>query len=276
MKPTKATAAASRSQGAAKRKVKASKKQAPAPSKRPAPKKMAKKAPKKGGSRVKKIKRGNVPLERLAVSCDAQIKKLKLTVTVEKGTLVVKTPNNAPAGLLIDIATCSDQLIALWQRQQMPDPAARVSFTKGRPPGLDISWRQVFLTELSSVPFVTHAAEKAGTTPQTAYAHRKADPEFAKAWDEAIAQGNTIAPDRLQKTAWDLAVVGVVRQKFGNEGQLLEEWVERDGKLLALMLKAKCPEFREKVEHSGNVKFIPLNELAQRVSEAGGDDDDND
>lgn len=203
MKPPKATAAASRSQGKNKRTAKASKKQAPAPSKRPAPKKTAKKA----DSRVKKTKQTRAP---------------------------------SPKG--------------------------------GRPPGLDTSWHKDFLHELSSVPFVTHAAEKAGTTPQTAYAHRNADPQFAKAWDDAIAQGQQIAPDRLRKTAWDLAVTGVQRQKFGAEGQLLEEWTERSERLLALFLKATCPEFRDKVEHSGELKFIPLDQLADRVKAVGGEE----
>lgn len=202
MKPPKATAAASRSQGARKRIAKASKKAVPAPSKRPAPT-PKKKAAKKADSPVKKNKRKPAP--------------------------------------------------------------------KGRPPGLDTSWHEKFLEVLSSVPFITHAAEKAGTTPQTAYAHRKADPEFAKRWDEAQAQGNVIAPDLLQKTAWELAVIGVERKRYNKDGDLEEEWIERDTKILSLLLKAKCPEFRDKVEHSGSV-FIPLDQLAARVSAS--DDDE--
>ncbi len=46
-------------------------------------------------------------------------------------------------------------------------------------------WKPVFLKCLRINGCVSHAADAAGITRATAYAHRKRDEEFARAWDEA-------------------------------------------------------------------------------------------
>lgn len=65
-------------------------------------------------------------------------------------------------------------------------------------------WREPFLRALGNVPVVREAARAAGVTRSTAYKARKADPEFARAWDEALENGI----DCAELEAFRRAVVG--------------------------------------------------------------------
>lgn len=145
-------------------------------------------------------------------------------------------------------------------------PIRKIKKTPGRPPGVDTAWHADFLYHLAAVPFVTHAAQKAGTTPQTAYDHRSRFPDFKDKWDAALKIGNAHIGDTLEYTAYERAVIGITVDILDKYGDKIGEERKFDNNLLTILLKAKRPEqYRDKIEHTGEVKFIPLDELADRV-----------
>lgn len=62
-------------------------------------------------------------------------------------------------------------------------------------------WYKPFLATLSVSANVKDSAAAAQISRKTAYEARKADPAFAQAWDEALAD----AVDDLEKVAWERA-----------------------------------------------------------------------
>jgi len=106
---------------------------------------------------------------------------------------------------------------------------------------------------------VSEAAKAACFSRNCAYAHQKADPAFAAAWDEAVE----VATDALVAEARRRAVNGVEEPVFhkGDCGHI-RRYFDR---MLEILLKAHRPaQFREnvKVEHSG------LEDLAGAICEA--------
>lgn len=89
-------------------------------------------------------------------------------------------------------------------------------------------WRDVFLAALREMPVVQHACNAVGIERSTAYRARQADPDFAKAWDEAMEAG----VDRAEQEAFRRAVVGfeepVVHQ--GRVSYVYERHVDSEGK----------------------------------------------
>lgn len=67
-----------------------------------------------------------------------------------------------------------------------------------------VDWKPAFLESLARLGNIKLAAEAAGITRQNAYAARKADPDFAEKWDDAIEQ----AVDDLQEAARKRAMEG--------------------------------------------------------------------
>jgi hypothetical protein len=65
-------------------------------------------------------------------------------------------------------------------------------------------WKAAFLTSLASVPVVNFAAKAAGINRVTAFRHRKTDPDFAEAWDEAIE----LSVDNAEREAFRRAIAG--------------------------------------------------------------------
>ena len=51
-----------------------------------------------------------------------------------------------------------------------------------------VTWHAAFLAELADSCNVTGAARAAGISREAAYEHRKGDPAFAAAWEDAIEQ----------------------------------------------------------------------------------------
>lgn len=80
----------------------------------------------------------------------------------------------------------------------MADPKSKGKKTRTkvaqRPGG---RWRPKFLETLRESGVVTHSAQVAGVGHRTVYKHREIDPEFAKQWDEAVAE----AIERLELEA---------------------------------------------------------------------------
>lgn len=109
---------------------------------------------------------------------------------------------------------------------------------------MDEAAKAKFLERLAETANVTRSARAAKVERVTVYRHRRKDPEFLKAWDEALELGNDALEDeaiRRGKDGWleplvsAGKVVGTVR-KYS------------DG-LLNTMLKARRPEkFRERTD----------------------------
>lgn len=89
-------------------------------------------------------------------------------------------------------------------------------------------WKAVFLAALAELPVVVHACKAAGVNRSTAWRAREADPEFARAWDDAMEEGI----DRAEQEAFRRAVAGyeepVVYQ--GRLSYLYERYVDDEGK----------------------------------------------
>jgi hypothetical protein len=104
--------------------------------------------------------------------------------------------------------------------------------------------RQLFLEVLAKTGNVSQAAEAIGVRRQTAYEHRAADPEFAKAWEAALE----IAADALEAEAWRRAVDGVdepVGWFKGEAGGTVRKYSDT---LLIFLLKGARPhKYRETI-----------------------------
>jgi hypothetical protein len=96
-----------------------------------------------------------------------------------------------------------------------------------------VAWTDKFLKALAAVPNIAAACRLAKVTRKAAYDRRKADPDFAAAWDEAI----DAAVDDLVGEAWRRASFGTERPVFymGEECGVVQEY--SDG-LLMFLLKA--------------------------------------
>lgn len=140
-----------------------------------------------------------------------------------------------------------------------------------------------FLAALSEFPNVTAACRKGHVSRSKVYERRATDPEFAKAWDEALDRGMCRAEDDVA----DRAFRGLPKLKF-HEGQVVMapkldendnpvldekgEWImvpyverEYSDALAQFILKAHRPDkYRERreVEHSGGVTVQIVKGLA--------------
>ena len=65
-------------------------------------------------------------------------------------------------------------------------------------------WQPAFLSALRNMPIIRHACDAVGINRSTAWRAREADEEFAKAWDDALADGI----DRAEQAAMQRAVDG--------------------------------------------------------------------
>lgn len=111
----------------------------------------------------------------------------------------------------------------------------------------DTSWRGVFLGALIETANVTTAAERADVGRATVYDHRKRDPDFAKAWDEA----KEIGADALEDEAVRRAKEGTLKPVFQG-GELVGHVREYSDTLLIFLLKgAKPAKYRERFELTG-------------------------
>lgn len=70
---------------------------------------------------------------------------------------------------------------------------------RGIPPS---KWRPKFLRALGESCNVTYSADRAGVERMTAYRHRDKDPEFAAAWDAALALGVAALEDEMHRRAF--------------------------------------------------------------------------
>ena len=64
-------------------------------------------------------------------------------------------------------------------------------------------WKALFLVALAEVPVIAHACKAAGVNRVTTWRACETDPEFAKAWDDAMEEGI----DRAEQEAFRRPVV---------------------------------------------------------------------
>lgn len=122
-------------------------------------------------------------------------------------------------------------------------------------------WMGEFLRALRVLPNVSDAARAAGITRTYAYEVRDGNPEFRRAWTDALAQ----ARDLLKRYAWQLGTQGIQRRetrtrvKMVNGREVERETVTVEGRLVApqltmFLLRAHDPEMYGRdvnVRHSG-------------------------
>lgn len=133
--------------------------------------------------------------------------------------------------------------------------------TRAGKPG---SWKPVFLKALEQSANVSIAARVAGIHRVTAYDAREVDADFAKAWDAAMEVGI----DMVEASAFKSAVFGD-REPIYHQGIRVGEVVKYSDTMRALLLKGRRGQvFREKVEHSGTVEHLTLEDLRKRAEEA--------
>jgi hypothetical protein len=94
-----------------------------------------------------------------------------------------------------------------------------------------------FLEFLSQGATVTAAARAAGYTRSRVYERRKADAEFAAAWDDSLGQGTDLLEDEALRRAKD----GVAEPRF-YEGQVCGYVRKYSDTLAIFLLKARRPE----------------------------------
>ena len=111
-----------------------------------------------------------------------------------------------------------------------------------------------FLEELSKHGNITQAARNACVSRRSVYKVKKADPEFAEAWEEAEEDSR----DVLREHAFRVSVTGWNEPVFGRDGQVVGERWKFSERILSEMLAAKCPEFRKRVELSPAAEALDL------------------
>lgn len=107
-----------------------------------------------------------------------------------------------------------------------------------------------FLEHLSTSANVTKSAAAASLDRAWLYGHKKADPDFSAAWDEAVELGS----DHLEDVAIMRAAEGVERDVYYQGAVVGQERLYSDT-LLMFMLKARRPErFKERSAAEVNAK----------------------
>jgi hypothetical protein len=134
--------------------------------------------------------------------------------------------------------------------------------------------RDTFLAELAQRGIVQDACEAAGLSRVWFYSERKADPDFAAAWDQALEE----ATDRAEREAWRRGVEGVPEPVIGRvdkdeDGQLTDEHgkpmviLKYSDQILLRLLSGRRPErWRERTNG------INLNLTPEELSKLSDDD----
>lgn len=106
--------------------------------------------------------------------------------------------------------------------------------------------QELFLEAIRQVGFISHAAKRAGIERRSHYRWLDESPAYAEAFEDA----NCEFDDRLRAEAVRRAVKGVNRTIY-YKGQPCGQETEYSDRLLEVILKARCTEFREKHDVSG-------------------------
>ena len=112
-------------------------------------------------------------------------------------------------------------------------------------------WKKVFLALLAQTGNVTASADGVGKSRDAAYKARRANPDFAEAWEDAKEE----ALDAMEAEAWRRGMQGVDEPVF-YQGEVRGHITKYSDTLLIFMLKAGRPhKFRERhqVDVSGRL-----------------------
>jgi len=109
-----------------------------------------------------------------------------------------------------------------------------------------------FLTELKKIPIVQVACEKQDISRNSVYRWRKEDEEFAKAMDEALAEGEKLVNDMT-------------------ESQLLSLIGEKHWPAINFWLRHRHSKFRDRVEITAKIERIgkPLSPEDEELMKVG-------
>jgi hypothetical protein len=107
--------------------------------------------------------------------------------------------------------------------------------------------KDAFLEAYSKIGTVTGAAKEAGIDRTTHYLWMENDREYADEFKGAEQQ----FCDLVRETVRDRAIVGISQEVYNAKGDFVGHRVVYSDRLLELLAKAKCPEFREKHELTG-------------------------
>lgn len=106
-------------------------------------------------------------------------------------------------------------------------------------------WQTKFLNALKQSPNISAAAKVAGIARQYAYEVRAGDPDFAKAWEDALGHAVDMAEGELYRRA----VKGVKKNVYYQDKQI-DTVREYSDTLLIFLLKSHKPEvYRETVRN---------------------------
>jgi len=130
----------------------------------------------------------------------------------------------------------------------------RIKFTQEK--------KALFLNELCKDAIVTRSCKMVGIEPRTAYDHKQSDPEFSKAWDEAVKIGSDVLIEEAQRRA-----MGYYTDVFDKDGNQAGSRFNSSDVLMMFLLKGRRPEFRDKF----NLDLPPDARFSLTIN-TGGDD----
>ena len=122
-----------------------------------------------------------------------------------------------------------------------------------------------FVEALRIAANVTEACRAMNINRRTAYEWKKADPEFAAEWEEAISE----AVENLEREAWKRAAEGW-DVPITYQGVVTGQQKMYSDRLMELLLKAHRPEKykdRTATEHSGLIQIEQTEDLSQLSTE---------
>ena len=134
------------------------------------------------------------------------------------------------------------------------DMTNRIKFTQEK--------KALFIKELCKDAIVTRSCKICGVEPQTVYGHRHSDPDFAKAWDEAVRIGSDTLVEEAQRRA-----MGYYTPMYDKDGNPSGERFSSSDILMMFLLKGRRPEYRDKVNLD-----LPADARFTLTINTGGDD----
>lgn len=156
-------------------------------------------------------------------------KKRQATVGEKTQAGLVVAPTSRPSKALVDQSN--------WRRKLQ---AARIKF--------DDKAKQIFLSAFADTGLKKRSADAAGVCLLTIIRHQKNDPDFAEAYDEALA---SYRDKFVGKAINELAYEGIKHErKDKTTGEVIEEWREYPIPLVLAELKRIDPGFRDKQDIS--------------------------
>ncbi len=106
--------------------------------------------------------------------------------------------------------------------------------------------QRAFLEAFSQSGTILVAA-KVAEVPRRLHSYWMKDPKYREKFEEALAEFG----DRVRHEVMRRALQGV-KKEVRFQGKVIGNEIEYSDRMLELLAKAKCPEFRERFEHTGS------------------------